>query len=238
MGLTASRVVSGQDFRDISSTKQMAIGSYQETKDGRGYRYVRAGGTALDPGKIVVAATVDSNHSNESVAVAASAGVKEVSVAIAGTIAANAYDDGYLTINDAAGEGITYQINSHTAFTGSGTVVVRLADPIEVALTTSSEATLTKNPWADVVISVADQADLCVGVPNVTVTAAYFGWVQTKGMCSVLADEAVAAGLDLTIGSSTVGAVEAADAAGEQVIGTCIHAAVDTEYHSVYLKID
>jgi hypothetical protein len=75
-------------------------------------------------------------------------------------------------------------------------------------------------------------------VPNVAVTAAFYAWLQTGGECAVLADEAVAKGLSLTIGTGVVGAVEAADGAGEQVIGVASEALVDTEYRSAFLTID
>jgi hypothetical protein len=239
MGLTANSVVYAQDFRDISSTKELSLGTKGVTRDGRIYRYSLAGAVALAPGKICINADLVANHTNQAVQAAATVGATEVSVTLGATAAtADQYKDGYLVINDADGEGINYLINGHAAHAGSGTLVVNLVDPIEVALTTSSEYTLKANTWAGVVISIADQADQCVGVPNVAVTAAYYAWLQTGGECSVLADEAVAKGLALTIGSSTVGAVEALDAAGEYQIGVASEALVDTEYRSAYLTID
>lgn len=239
MGLTGPRQTVEQDFRDISSTKLCQLGAYAETPDGRGYRYSLAGAANLAPGKIVVAATVDGNFTNVTVAETNVVGATTVKIDGGGAVSANAYQDGYLTVNDATGEGISYLVRNHAALSGAGELDVQLVDPVEVAMTVDvSEVTLTKNPWAAVVISATDQADMCVGVPNVAITAAYYGWVQTKGVCSVLADEAIAIGSDVTIGTGVAGAVEASDLIGEQTIGKAIVAGVDTEYREVYLSID
>jgi hypothetical protein len=239
MGLTTNSVVYAQDFRDISSTRQLPLGTRGETRDGRKYRYALAGATALDPGKLAVNADLVSNHTNIVVAAAVSVGATKVTATLGATAAtANQYQDGYLVVNDAAGEGINYLINGHAAVLSAGVITVNLVDQVEVALTTSSEVTLKANPYSGIVVSATDQADQPVGVPNVTITAAYYGWVQTGGECSVLADEAVTKGLALTIGTGVAGAVEALDAAGEFQIGVASEALVDTEYRSAYLTID
>ena len=113
-----------------------------------------------------------------------------------------------------------------------------MAEPVKVALTTSSEATLKLNNFSGTVISAVDQADLAVGVPNVGVTGNYYYWSQTGGECSVLADEAVTKGLGVTIGSSTAGSVEAIDLVAEQLVGHASEALVDTEYRNVCLAIN
>jgi hypothetical protein len=239
MGLGSPKVIQELDFRDISTVKPGTLGSYAETVDGRGYRLALAGGTTLDPGKLCVAETVDSDSSNRTVARTTAVGATEVIIDAAGAVTADRYVDGYLTINDATGEGISYLVKSNTATTGAAELTVRLYDPIKVGLTIDvSEASLTANPYSGVVISVTDQADLPVGVPNVSITNAYYGWLQTKGVCSVLADEAITAGLALTTGTGVAGAVEALDAAGEPQIGVAIVAGVDTEYREAYLSID
>jgi hypothetical protein len=240
MGLVAPRETFDQDFRDISSVKTMPIGTYGETKDGRGYRYALAGGSTLDPGKLGVAATVNADATNKTVARTVAAGATEVIIDAGGAIAANVYNDGYLTINDATGEGISYLVAGHSVLGSSGELTVKLQEPLKVGLTIDvSEATLTQNPWSGVVISVADQADMPVGVPNVSITNAYYGWVQTKGVCAVLADETIGAGKAVVTGGSTVGAVEGKDTDDEYPeIGIALVAGVDTEYREIYLKID
>lgn len=237
--LAAQLQITDQDLRSIQSTKaSVEIGQVGTTADGRTFRYALAGATALDPGKLTVNADVDSNVVNKTVAATVAAGATSVVVDVAGTVVANAYAGGYLTVNDATGEGISYLVSGNGGRTGAGEITVYLQEPLKVGLTVDvSEYTLTTNPYSGAVISATDQADLPLGVPNVTVTAAYYGWLQTGGPCAVLWDEAVAKGLALTIGTGVAGAVEALDAAGEPQIGTSLMAGVDTENQPAWLSI-
>ena len=225
--------------RDVSSKKQHDLGTKYEDEFGNIYRYIKNAAVELAPGQIVVNADSDADGTNKTVARTYAAGAKVIIVDAGGAVAADAFADGTLTVNDATGEGVTVVVAGNTATAGAAEMTVYLKQPIPVALTIDvSEVTLQKNPWDSCVISIADQADMPVGVPNVTIPASYYGWVQTRGVCSVLFDEAVAKGLALTIGSSTVGAVEAADGAGEPVLGVAIMAGVDTEYQPAFLTID
>ena len=232
--------VSSTDLRSNSdSTEGVSIGTYVQDDLGRGFRFCKAGAANLDPGKLTVAATVVANHENIAVAASAAIGVSQITVTLGATAATeNQYADGFITINDATGEGISYRISGHAAAALSTALVVTLAEPIKVALTTSSEASLQASPWSAVVISATDQLDLPTGIPNVTITAGQFGWLQTKGFCAALADEILAVGTTLTIGTGVAGAVEAADLIGEPIVGMAVQAGVDTEYRAVMLSLD
>lgn len=228
-----------QDVHTTSTVARAKLGDKVHTADGRVYRYTKNAGTALAAGKLTVGATLVANHTNIAVAVAADVGDTSITVTLGATAATvNQYSEGYVVINDAAGEGIAYKIADHAAADASAALVIKLEDPIKVALTTSSEAVLQVNIYDQVVVSAADQADLAIGVPNVAVAIDEYFWAQTGGVCAILADEAVTAGLSLTIGSSVVGAVEAADLVGEQVIGVAMSALVDTEYRPARLTMD
>jgi hypothetical protein len=237
--LTQRLSLTNQDARKLSSTRLHQIGSIAETADGRVYRYSRAAAVALDAGKLNINADLIANHTNCAVAAAVAVGATEVTATLGATAATlDQYRDGLLVVNDATGEGINYLINGNMAADSAGTIRVTLDEPIAVALTTSSEVTLKYNTYDNVIISIADQADQPVGVNNIAVTASYYCWLQTRGECAVLADEAVTKGAILTIGSSTVGAVEAVDAVAEPVVGVASEALVDTEYRSAFLMMD
>ena len=244
MGLQAKSTVFAQDFRSISSTKEHTLGVLGETIDGRKYRYSLAGGATLAPGKVAVNADLVALHTNIAVGAAAAIGAKTVTVTLGATaMTESQYQDGYLTVNDATGEGINYLINNNPAADASASAVISLAEPVAVALVAAtSEVTLKVNTYSGIVISAADQVDQAVGVPNVSITNAYYGWVQTHGECPVLADEAVSKGTQLEIGSSVPGAVEAVDEAAAVattgVVGIASEALVDTEYRSVFLTLD
>jgi len=238
--IASYQALSPTDAQSISSTRNgLNVGSVGVTRDGRVYRWSLAGGSNLAPGKINVAATVNADATNKTVARTYAANTKQVIIDAGGAISANTYQDGYLTINDATGEGTTAAVVGNSATSGAAELTVNLYEPIPVALTIDvSEASLTQHPYSGVVVSVADQLDMAVGIANVAITAAYYGWVQTRGVCAGLADESYAIGQELVIGSSIVGALEAHDAAGEQTVAVAIVAGVDTEYREVFLNID
>lgn len=232
--------LTAQGPRAVSSTKVHRLGTIAETADGKRYVYAKAGASNLVAGNLQVNADLLANHTNRTV-VAAAVGATKVTVNLGATAAtADQYADGYLTVNDATGEGIQYAIAGNAVGASSGTCDVYLQnnEPLKVALTaSSSEVTLKLHNYDSTVLSATDQADLPLGVPNVAVTAAYYYWAQVYGECAVLADEAVTKGLALTIGTGTAGAVEALDAAGEPQIGVASEALVDTENRAAFLMI-
>jgi len=228
-----------QDVHTTDTVARHKLGDMAITADGRIYRYAKNAGTALDAGKLCVAATPVANHENLAVAAAASVNAEEVSVTLGATgITSGDYDGGYMVVNDAAGEGIAYKIKHIGTTAASAAATVELEDPIKVALTTSSEVSFYKNLYDSVVISATDQADVAVGVPNVAVAANAYFWLQTGGVCAVLADEIIAQGAQCTIGTGVAGAVEAQDLIAEPVVGVALTATVDTEYRPIRLTLD
>lgn len=227
------------DVFETSATKQHILGTKYEDENGDIWRYVKAGASALDPGKLVVNADSDADGTNITVARTYTAGADSIVVDFAGAVAADAFADGTLTVSDATGEGVLVHVNGNTSTSGAAEATISLKEPIPVALTIDvSEVTLQKSPWDSVVISATDQADMPVGVPQVSIAASEYGWVKTRGSVAVWADEAVTKGLALTIGTGTAGQVEALDAAGEFQIGIAQMALVDTEYRQAFLTID
>ncbi len=230
--------LSSQELRVTSSTKLHTLGTIGVTADGRQYRYARAGASALDPGKLTVNADPDTDVVNKTVARTYVVGATEVIIDAAGAVTADFAADGSLTINDATGEGISYAVVGNSSTSGAAECTVYLKEPLSAALTIDvSEASLYANPFSGTVISATDQADMAVGVPNVSVAASYYYWSQTVGEAAVWADEAVTRGLAVTIGTGVAGQVEALDAAGEPQIGVASQTLVDTEYRNVYLTL-
>lgn len=179
-------VGSPQSIYESSTVQSHPIGSRAGLDDGRVFYYTRNAATEIDVGKVMSAEVPSVEFENESVAAAAAAGEKSVTVTLGATaVTLNEYAEGYLMINDAAGEGYTYKIDGHLAADGAASCVVSIYDEVQVALTTSSEYTLVKNPWADVVLAVAGSAHQVVGVPQTTIRASEYGWLQTWGAAAV-----------------------------------------------------
>lgn len=232
--------INNQDIAIESSTKLESIGSLGVSSDGRIFRYAQAGASALVSGNLTVAPVPAANHNNKAVDAAVAVGDKKVVIASIGAtaITADQYADGYLVVQDNAGEGFAYAISGHTAYDASASdVVIHLKDPVEVALTTASEVSLENSPWDGVVIAVVDQLDLPTGIARKALTAAYYGWVQTGGISPVWADETYAVGVDLTIGTGVAGQLEMLDAAGEPRVGSAVRAGVDGEHTLANLGI-
>jgi hypothetical protein len=234
--------IANELFFKSSPTDVVGEFGAKTTQGNRTFRWAKAGASALDPGKLCVAPTVVANHINRSWATVPAVGDMVVFVTLGATAAtANQYKDGFLVVQDGTGEGRAYEIEGNTAVaSGGGTCEISLKEAIRVAGAASeSGCDLIANPYSAAVISVTDQADEAIGVPVTAIPAGEFGWLQTGGPCSVLFDEAVTNGLAVTIGTGVAGAVEAADGAGEQVVGVVAGTAgVDTEYQLVNLKID
>jgi len=241
--LTGLPVLYGADIYDNDATQKFALGSLAYGYGGnKAYRYGRNNAsTASVAGNLQVAATVAANHVNQVVDVAAAINAMQVEVNLGATAAAkDLYAEGELCINDATGEGISYRVVGNDAIDSSGIGTIFLGEPIQIALVAdTSEFSLVKNPWDGFVISVTDQSDQPVGVANKIITASYYGFLQTRGLCSVLADEAFAVGVAVVCGSSVAGSLEAQDTDETFAqVGIANQVAVDTEHYLVYLTID
>lgn len=236
--LTSDIQIIPQALFSSSSTQNAEVGARAVTPDGRVFRYVKAGGTALVPGKLQQASAIVANHQNMAVQAAAAVGATTVSVTLGATAAtANQYAGGMLIINDAAGEGHSYKIKSHPAADASATLAVTLEDAVVVALTTSSEACLIANPYSGVIVNPTTPTASPVGVAIYPVAASQFGWIQTKGLVSALADGAITVGLGIAPSQAVAGAVKATATTLDN-IGRAFQAGVDTEYRAVFLSLD
>ena len=238
--LTGLPSVYGADIYDDNANSQFPLGAIGYGYGGnKVFRYGNAAGTNLDVGKLAVAADITANHANQNPNAAAVADALVVDMSVGATaVTVDIYTDGELVAHNDAGEGTSYHISGNVAISSSGNGNIFLFDPIITALATTSDLSLIENNWQNIVISGTDQGNMPCGVPNVAITLDQFGWFQTRGMCAVLADETLAVGSALTIGTGVAGAVEVKDGAGEFVIGVAQQAGVDAEYRGVFLTID
>jgi len=230
-----------QGIFDQSADKKEALGTFRVGSAGKGYRYARAGAADIPAGRLVVGVTNQAAHQNEAITAAVPVGTRNLTVTVtAGTaIAANELENGEFLINDGTGEGHSYEIDSNTAISASGTdISLSLKRPIKVALDTTSEFTLVRNPMYGLVQS-ATQTLPMGGVTPIAVTANYYFWVQTKGMSAghctttvpvigqTFAQEGVAGGVTVSTNSDTI-----------PDLGQCLIAAAATEYSALWLNID
>jgi len=146
--------------------------------------------------------------------------------------------EGYVFINDEAGEGQMRKIKEHDAFLTTTATSITLYDPLTVALTTSSQAGLIENPYANV-IAVTALVNMCVGVPLFVVTASYYFWSQTGGPAPVETNAAIAIGTAVVVGTTAAQADPAASVTTEVLIGYPLApCSTDTEKLPVFLTLD
>lgn len=230
-----------QGLYEDSSTIKQDLGTKRCLADGREFVYVQAGGTALVVGNVIQQAVAVSGHHELVVPTAVAVGQNTVGVTLTTTASTlNQYADGYMHINESAVLGPMYKIRSHAAQTSTtGLLTCVLYDKVRVAITTSNEITLLINPYKGVIQAPVDTlTGAIVGVAHYIITASYYGWIQTKGIASVL-----------TIGTAIIGnkvvsptgtAAGACGPAGDDIaitIGSVVEAGVTTEQSFAILDI-
>jgi hypothetical protein len=232
------------DLLSNSSTQLHAIGTYCETADGRGFRYAKIGAVSTVPGKVYAAAAWDSTNQAPvgGLAVAAQS-IGDTSVTLTGslTLAANLLQNGYMATDVTPGQGYLYKVAGNTAVTAAANCVVTLADPLQIALTTSSKVVFVKHPYDSVIVSPGGASTgQPVGVATSTIiTNANFGWLQTFGACAVLSGVATSIslpGVPVTVSASTAGSVIVSTAI-LPTIGWAMQLFTATEYNLIYLTI-
>jgi len=226
-----------QGIYEESSTPKYRLGDVLRLSDGRAFRYARNGAVALAIGKYVTAVgAVETNKQVYAAAIGAtSVGLKTSSAQTTST------QEGYFYVNDGTGQGQYYKVRYTEAHPSSAShTLVHLYDPLVTAVVASgtSEASLAYNPWTKVVVQAA-QTKFVVGVPLIAVTADYYFWCQTWGICCTLSGGSDAVGSILSTNGTNFGENLAVTASSIiQTYGLVVDATnVDTEYNLNYLTI-
>ena len=233
--------------KTTNTTKKRALGTILELPDGREFKYVLNGAGAITSGKLASSAAMIGNHDMDLTTAAASVGDTSITVTLGATAATkDQYADGYIYTNDGTGQGQVYRIASNPAADGSATLAVTLAsnDPVSVALDSTTESGLAVNPYSGIVVSPTSVTNRTLGVTATDIAANAYGFVQTKGLASVLVSGTVVAGQPLRVAGATLaGAAQALDRDGsgenEQEIGV-VHnvVAANTDNCLAFLNID
>jgi hypothetical protein len=183
----------GQEKEVYTTTfggREMILGQPGLTPDGREFRWAFSGGAIGAGQRVESSPAVAADDQDLAVQAAAAVDDTTVSITTAGAVTANLYADGYLMVNDGAGEGHHYAIKSHPLTTGAATLVITLHEKVREALTTGTSLVgLVKNPYKDVVIGgAASNAGATVGVASTEVTDNDYFWCQVSGFSVVLAE--------------------------------------------------
>lgn len=235
-------VASGIPFTVSEQYPTHELGEKIYTSDGRAFRYVKAGGTALNLADLLAAPAETTG--NQSIVVAAAAvGATEVTTTGTVTVTANQYAGGWIVVTGEAGTGTggMYRIKRHAAATAA-VCTFYLEDPIQVALSATTQIDLVENPYNGVVQNPTTPASTLVGVAVNEIAAGYYGWIQVEGPATVKNDAAGAITVgDLVVASqTTVGSIDqAANATTEAypIVGIAMSGIAQAEYGAVKLMI-
>lgn len=232
----------GDQFANRATTS-LPLGTIMELPDGREFVHARAGAVDLEPSKVMQQAVKVSGHEVDMVTAAAAVGATEVTVTpITNNVTANQYAQGYLFVNDEAGEGHCYKIKSHPAITATSTGVITLEDEdgIQVALTSSSQTGLRKHPCDGALVAPTTETGSVIGVTVCAVTAEYYCWLLRKGTGTVLTNGTAVVGEPVTRSTAVAGAVSPYNEDGTtnlKVLGDVETVGADAEYSLVNFDI-
>jgi len=184
------------------------LGSRVDLTDGRALRFFKAGTSNTSMAKLKLAPAPVANHQNIVVNTAAAIGATQVSVTLGATAAtAGQYNEGFIVVNDATGEGQVFEVYSHPAAASAGSLTLKISNAVRVALVAStSEVTLVHNAY-NASVEGTSATRRAAGVGIVDVLAGDYGWLVTKGVASCLTGSAGTLGSQLMSDASTAGAV-------------------------------
>ena len=228
----------GEQWETYSDQRHV-LGTRLVLQDGRTFRFVENGGTLLVTGNVIQAEAPGANFDELVVPSAAAIGAETVTVTLGSTAAAvdlfaegylfveddagesflypvrshpaaavDLFAEGYLFVEDDAGESFLYPVRSHPAAATSATMVVTIWNSIQVALTASSTVLLLKSLYKDVIQLPTTGTGDIVGVAVKAIAADEYGWIQTHGPCGVLTDGTLVIGQHIRASDGTAGAVE------------------------------
>ena len=201
------------------------------------YRYGRLGSGAVTAGKCVTHAASIAHHFDLTPTAGVAAGETAISVETAGTdITLNQYANGYLYVNDAAGEGQMLRIRSNPAHDHSAdpSIVITCYDDLATAITTSSRVTLIADPSSALIGQAATTTGATMGVTVVDIAATHYGWFAVSGPATVLTSGTLVVG-NHAVPLGAVGAVGPAAGDVIQVIGVVMIVNVTTDYSLINL---
>lgn len=235
-------------------TQVPELGVRAVTGDGREFRYIQAGATALIVGQLLQAPALNSNYQAVTgVATAQFLTTVTLTVSTGTAVVAGQFSGGHLITYGtvANGGGQCLQISTNSAVSSSGTsIVITLVDPLQVALTTSATVSIYPPDYLGVIQMPTAQTNKAVGVAlgviNNTSTslnglpASYYGWAQVKGFSMVLIQGTPAIAVGLAASTSTAGAlavVSGTTSAPNANIATNLLVGTDGRYGPVDLLI-
>jgi len=183
-------------------------------KNGKEFRYAFFGELGV-VGDIMQSSVIDTQF-DDMATTAQAAGLSKVTVTNGTTaVTAGQFKGGTLSVSVTPGLGEEYTIIDHGTATNGATLTLYLDRGIATAWTTSTKLTMRRSPYSGILKCPTTLTGTVVGVCIYPVASGEYGWIQTKGVVGILADNSTGAvGSDVSVPGATAGTV------GVNVAGT------------------
>ena len=247
MAITGNRLFGSFGDEKVVRTAQggQKLGTLMELPDGSLYRYCKTG-EALGAGTCIQTPLAIADHDMDlAIEADAAIGVRTFTVTLGSTLATvDQYKDGYVYINDGAGEGHKYRLRSNLAVASGQTFTCELEekDFLREALTTATSlAGLMANPYNGALLVNTSPDGAATGFACTELASGEFGWLQTRGWGCVLIQGTALIG-DVGVPSlNQTGAVDPHVGTGDAGLSVCLFtspAAVGGDSGFAYITID
>lgn len=233
-----------QELFTESSTQGTDLGALATTGDGRYFRYAKVGATALVAGKVYQGPAGDATNFTPSGGLAIgqsnATGSTSFTISTSTTLTANQLAGGFMSTCTTVGNGYCYKVKGNSATSGATGAVIYLEDPLKTNVTTATDVVFALNQYNGIVVLGQAPEASVVGVAVYPVTAAYFGWIQTRGVGSVLIQGTPGSGNP--VGANPLNITGAAAFATGVItfnpVGYMVATGVSGEYDLVDIRID
>ncbi len=162
------------------TTQRYTLGTRALDWDGSVYRYGLASAAISNTEQAVHTASTGAGVSYETIAVAASAGDRTLTVDQA-SITKDQYAGGYVVIFNSGASGNIRGVVSNTVSSSAGLVTLTLDYPIAAALTTSDAYELYASPYSSLSQANTSGTLSFLGMPTVTAASGAYFWTKTWG---------------------------------------------------------
>jgi len=236
--LTGPVTIAAVGIYESSTSALHNIGELVYSNDGRAYRYCKADGLQV-VGKLYQAKAEDTSNEQEITITNAAVGDLTITSTDSVTLAANLLADGFLLVSEGTlGVGQVYKLKGNTA-AAAGVVTFYLDEAVRVATTGTAKVDVKVNPYMDVVVTPTTDSSCSVGVAQYAIPDNSYGWIQTHGICGILAQGTVVVGdCIVPANTTTTGTVVTATNGVNQSIGYALHGGASTDFALCFLTID
>lgn len=190
-----------QSVTNTTTAPAFQVGTYGQTPDGREWSYVAVSTGGLQKGGVAVPAAVTAVD-NVTSSTDAMGRIVYITKASAGWTN-GAFEGGWVIVDDGTGVGQAGRIIGNTTDT------LQLAPEFAFGTALSavdSDITITQN-FLVVKALITSKLQNAVGIAQIAMSAATFGWVLTRGEGVVVAGDTLVVGAGFTTGDNTTGEV-------------------------------